>query len=82
MLSNDVSHDAPAFVLFLFSLDVIGPYVMVLYQYFANFVCKIKALRALIFLSLIIAKSIKTLQYFRLFAAFKTLLWLFLPHFR
>ena len=50
MLSNDVSHVSLALVLFLFSLDLIGPYVMPLYQYFANFVCKIKALRALIFL--------------------------------
>jgi len=57
MLSNDASHVSLALILFLLSLDHNSSYVMVLYQYFANFVCKIKALRALIFLSLIIAKS-------------------------
>ena len=67
MLSNDVSHDAPAFVLFLFSLDDNSLHDMALYSTIQEGA---------------ILQWIKTWQYFRLFAAFKTLFILFLPHFR
>ena len=67
MLSNDVSHDALAFVLFLFSLDDNCLHDMALYSTIQEGA---------------ILQWIKTLQYFRLFAAFKTCVFLFLPHFR